>query len=144
LITALALAAITTAARAQPPSLPNPTAPLDFSLGGRPGTFAQPSGAVASDRAGEGCEPTPPRVELGVFDTITQSVFGKPDPDTWRPLLLSTLFSEGWNEAWVPSPNGSGGAPRQGWINAIDGNLYRLGFVTFAEGVQPGPDEQRL
>ena len=42
---------------------------------------------------------------------IMESIFGKPDPDTWRPLPCSTLFSEGWHEPWVPSPNGSGGAP---------------------------------
>ena len=70
---------------------------------------------------------------------ILESIFGKPDPNTWRPLPLSTLFSEGWNEAWVPSPNGSGGAPRQGWINAADGNLYRLWFFTFAQGFNQGP-----
>ena len=86
-----------------------------------------------------GMVPTATRVELGLFDTITESIFGQPDPDTWRPLPLSTLFSEGWNEAWVPSPNGSGGAPRQGWINAADGNLYRLSFFTFAQGFNNGP-----
>ncbi len=42
---------------------------------------------------------------------ILESICGKPDPDTWRPLPCSTLFSEGWLEPWVPSPNGSGGAP---------------------------------
>ncbi len=73
-------------------------------------------------------------LEMGPLDTITESLFGKPDPNTWHPLPLSTLLSEGWDEAWVPSPNGSGGAPRQGWINAADGNLYRLSFFTFAEG----------
>ena len=76
---------------------------------------------------------------MGLFDTITESIFGKPDPNTWRPLPLSTLFSEGWNEAWVPSPSGSGGAPRQGWINAADGNLYRLSFFTFAQGFNDAP-----
>jgi hypothetical protein len=76
---------------------------------------------------------------MGCLDTITQSIFGKPDPNTWRPLSLSTLFSEGWNEAWIPSPNGSGGAPRQGWINAADGNLYRLNFFTFAQGFNEPP-----
>src|SRR6476469_7502268 len=76
--------------------------------------------------------PSASPVELGLCDTITQSIYGKPDPNTWRPLPLSTLFSEGWNEAWVPSPSGSGGAPRQGWINAADGNLYRLSFFTFS------------
>ncbi len=86
-----------------------------------------------------GMVPSGTRVELGLFDTITESIFGQPDPDTWRPLLLSSLFSEGWNEAWVPSPNGSGGAPRQGWINAQDGNLYRLSFFTFAQGFNNGP-----
>jgi hypothetical protein len=76
---------------------------------------------------------------MGVLPTIRESIFGKPDPDTWRPLPLSTLFSEGWDESWVPSPSGSGGAPRQGWINAADGNLYRLGFLTFAQGFNRAP-----
>jgi hypothetical protein len=75
---------------------------------------------------------------MGPFDTMVESVFGRPDPDTWRPLPLSTLFSEGWNEAWIPSPNGSGGAPRQGWINAADGNFYRLWFFTFAQSFNSG------
>ena len=74
----------------------------------------------------------------GLFDTITGSIFGHPDPDDWRPLPCSTLFSEGWDEAWVPSPNGSGGAPRQGWINAADGNMYRLWFFTFGEAFNQG------
>jgi hypothetical protein len=80
------------------------------------------------------------RTEVYPFtDVIFESIFGKPDPDTWRPLLLSTLFSEGWNEPWVPSPSGSGGAPRQGWINGADGNLYRLWFFTFAQAFNSGP-----
>lgn len=44
--------------------------------------------------------------ETGHFDTITESIFGHPDPNCWRPLPLSTFFSEGWNESWEPSPNG--------------------------------------
>ena len=83
--------------------------------------------------------PSAPIVQMGLFDTITESIFGQPDPNTWRPLPLSTFFSEGWNEAWVPSPNGSGGAPRQGWINAMDGNLYRLWFFTFAQAFNNAP-----
>jgi hypothetical protein len=79
------------------------------------------------------------RVETGLFDTISESIFGEADPNTWHPLPLSTLFSEGWNEAWVPSPSGSGGAPRQGWINAVDGHLYRLSFFTFAQGFNHPP-----
>ena len=83
--------------------------------------------------------PTAARMELGIFDTITESIFGQPDPDSWRPLPFSTLFSEGWSEAWVPSPRGSGGAPRQGWINAVAGNLYRGWFFTFAQGFNDPP-----
>ena len=86
-----------------------------------------------------GVAPTTPPVELGFCATPIESIFGQPDPNTWRPLPLSTIFSEGWNEAWVPSPNGSGGAPRQGWINAMDGNLYRLWFFTFAEAFNQAP-----
>jgi hypothetical protein len=70
---------------------------------------------------------------------ILESIWGQADPDSWRPLPCSTLFSEGWRDPWVPSPNGSGGAPRQGWINAADGNLYRLWFFTFAQAFNQGP-----
>jgi hypothetical protein len=95
-----------------------------------PGPMYYP-GAVAG--------PVAPQVVTGCFDTTVESIFGKPDPDTWRPLPIWTLFSEGWNEAWVPSPNGSGGAPRQGWINAADGSFYRLWFFTFAQAFNQGP-----
>jgi hypothetical protein len=83
--------------------------------------------------------PTAVRMELGIFDTITESVFGRPAPNSWRPLPFSTLFSEGWSEAWVPSPRGSGGAPRQGWINAVTGHLNRGWFFTFAYGANDPP-----
>jgi hypothetical protein len=87
-------------------------------------------------------EATPPGDSVTWSDrasgVILQSIFGKPDPDTWQPLPISTLFSEGWLEPWVPSPNGTGGAPRQDWINAADGNMYRLWFFTFSEGFNYG------
>jgi hypothetical protein len=97
-----------------------------------------PTGAVPSYYAGQASAPTAPRVVTGPFDTIVESILGQPDPNSWRPLPLSTLFSEGWNEPWLPSPNGSGGAPRQGWINAADGNFYRLGCFTFAQAFNQG------
>jgi hypothetical protein len=87
---------------------------------------------------GAGCPPTAPRVVMGPCDTAVESIFGTPDPDTWRSLPIWTFFTEGWNEAWVPSPNGSGGAPRQGWIDAMDGNLYRLWFFSFSTGFNRG------
>jgi hypothetical protein len=92
---------------------------------------------------GPPCIPTSPRVEMSLCATAVESIFGTPDPDSWRPLPIWTFFTEGWNEAWVPSPSGSGGAPRQGWINAIDGNFYRLWFFTFSEGFNfPEPRNQ--
>jgi hypothetical protein len=133
----MALAAAGATVQAQTPSVPSPTPPADFaSVVGGPESFAQPAPPAPAYSPGEAA--AAPIVEMGLFDTITESLFGKPDPNTWRPLLLSTLFTEGWNEAWVPSPNGSGGAPRQGWINAADGNFYRLWWFTFTEAFNQG------
>jgi hypothetical protein len=117
---------------------PTPAAPSFADLV-PPGETVQPSAAVPSYYAGGGSTPQAPILEMGLLRTITESLFGQRDPDAWRPMPLSTLFSEGWNEAWVPSPSGSGGAPRQGWINAADGNLYRLWFFTFAQAFNQGP-----
>ena len=132
----LLVGAMTRPGAAQEPG-PTPAAPSVADLVTDEETV-QPIWAVPSDYLGSAPAPTAPRVVMGPFGTITESLFGTPDPETWRPLPLSTLFSEGWNEAWVPSPNGSGGAPRQGWINAADGNLYRLWFFTFAQAFNQG------
>jgi len=53
------------------------------------------------------------------------------DPARWHELGLGTFFSDGWDEAWASGPNGEGGAPRQGWLNAQDGVSYRLFLFTF-------------
>ena len=119
--------------------------------GSRPGAESRPRGVLLRRRR-LGVEETdqPPvqpvdlstwsgRTEYPLSQVIFESVCGQPDPDTWRPLPCSTLFSEGWLEAWVPSPSGSGGAPRQGWINAADGNMYRLWFFTFGQAFNQGP-----
>ncbi len=143
----LSLSTFAGRARAQDPSPPlPPTGMPSQSLAdlvdsaSPPETIAWPMSAPQpSYDPGVGMAPAAPRVVMGPFETITESVFCTPDPDTWRPLPCSTLFSEGWNEAWVPSPNGSGGAPRQGWINAADGNMYRLWFFTFAQAFNQGP-----
>src|SRR5262245_56285993 len=40
-----------------------------------------------------GAAPTAPRVEMGLFDTITASIFEDPNnPNPWRPLSLGTFF----------------------------------------------------
>ncbi|MBI1325053.1 hypothetical protein GC170_17960 [bacterium] len=81
----------------------------------------------------------PQQVESRLFGTIFDSIFGPDAPETWHPLPFSTLLTEGWNESWVSSPNGSGGAPRQGWINAQDGNFYRLWWFTYSQGFNSAP-----
>ena len=53
------------------------------------------------------------------------------DPSKWQDLSYGNLFSAGWDKPWVSPPNGSGGAPRQGWLNAYDGVFYRLGIAIF-------------
>lgn len=81
-----------------------------------------------------------PETESGLIATIRNSIFGKGDVESWRPLPISTFFTEGWNEPWVPSPKGSGGAPRQGWINASAGYIARTQFLSFAQGFNRGPE----
>ena len=63
-----------------------------------------------------------------VWESLAGNVY---EPGRWRPLDWRTLFSDGWNEAWASPPNGEGGAPRQGWLNAYDGVFYRLFLLTF-------------
>jgi len=72
--------------------------------------------------------------EIGVLGAARESLLGDvyAEPSNWRPLTLSTFFSEGWNQAWASPPAGPGGAPRQGWIGAWDGVFYRLGISTFS------------
>ncbi len=84
-------------------------------------------GALAASSSTE-----PERV--GVVDAAIESLTGDvyAQPSSWRPLSLGTLFSEGWDQAWASPINGSGGAPRQGWIGAADGVFYRLGIGTFS------------
>jgi hypothetical protein len=139
---AVLLLALGVRARAQavrPPG-PSPSNSSDFNLVDQPD--APPATSTASS-AWQDADATRLSDEIrapsSIFNTIGESFLGKPDPGTWRPLSVSTLFSEGWNEAWVPSPRGSGGAPRQGWINAAAGNLYRGCFATFAYGANDAP-----
>jgi hypothetical protein len=84
-------------------------------------------GALAASSSSE-----PERV--GVVDAAIESLTGDvyAEPSKWRPLSLGTFFSEGWDQAWASPTNGSGGAPRQGWIGAADGVFYRLGIGTFS------------
>ena len=66
-----------------------------------------------------------PRVVTGPVDTVLESLFGEASTTGWTPLLLSELFTEGWNEPFVFSPASSSVLSRQEWINASDGVFYR-------------------
>ncbi len=46
-------------------------------------------------------------------------------------MRFGTLFDEGWDEPWVAPPSSPGGPARQGWLNAPDGDFYRLGYLTY-------------
>lgn len=43
---------------------------------------------------------------------------------TWTPLE-SDRFGEEFTQSWIPVPDGSSGAPRQGWLGAPDGFFTR-------------------
>ncbi len=67
----------------------------------------------------------------GTLGVIRESIFGPASPEQWHPLSLSTFFSEGWDEAFVRSPEGTNGAPKQNWTGTADGIFARLTSVSF-------------
>jgi hypothetical protein len=69
--------------------------------------------------------------KLSFFDIVEESLFGDPT-EGWSHLSFRTFFSEGWDEPFDYPTDGSGGAPRQGWINAFDGVFYRLWFLSYS------------
>ena len=67
---------------------------------------------------------------MGLLGMIRESMFGN-QSDLWRPVPLSTFFSEGWLKPWYNYPRSTTGVPRQAWINAYEGVFYRLWFLDF-------------
>ena len=88
---------------------------------------AQPANIPAS-----GPSPFGVPVEMGLLDTITESLFGDAYAEgKWRPLSLRTFFSEGWLEPWAGGPAGQSGlTPRHGWLGSFEGVFYRLWLIT--------------
>jgi hypothetical protein len=110
-----------------PPPAPAPT--FDVAQPATEPVFLQPTFPGTAN----GANPAATRTEMGLFDTITESLFGDVYAEgQWRPLSLSTLFSEGWLEPWAAAPAGRDGlTPRHGWLGSFDGVFYRLWFATF-------------
>jgi len=65
------------------------------------------------------------------MESITGDVYSAKAAEKWQELSYSDFFSKGWDKPWVSPPNGGGGAPRQGWLNAFEGVFYRLGIAVF-------------
>jgi hypothetical protein len=80
-----------------------------------------------------------------LWDTISQSICGKPDPARpWTPLYAATFFSEGWREPWIGPPNGPGGSLRQGWVGVPDAFFNRqvVGIYSNTRGANGAQNEQ--
>ncbi|QDV34760.1 hypothetical protein ElP_26550 [Tautonia plasticadhaerens] len=124
-------------AQAPPPPLPPagmPAPGLSDLYDGLPAPMVMTGPVTAPGPAyppGYGAAPPMPRVEMGVLETIAESIFGDASaPGKWRPLSLGNFFSEGWLEPWAGGPAGrSGLTPRHGWLGAFEGVFYRLWLV---------------
>jgi hypothetical protein len=68
---------------------------------------------------------------MGPLEVIHESIFGAASTDDWQPLSLSTFFSQGWDQAYVRSPEGTNAAPKQNWFGAADGVFSRLNSLNF-------------
>jgi hypothetical protein len=97
---ALAIAFVTCTSRApaqtaSPPLPPAgaPAAAVDEIVNSvtAPEATPTPTPATASGNTyfpGPPYVPTSPRVEMGFFATAAESIFGTPDPDSWRPMPI--------------------------------------------------------
>ena len=49
----------------------------------------------------------------------------------WQPIEFGTIFDD-WKDPWIGPPDGSGGAPRQGWLNTFDGFFTKEWHLAYA------------
>jgi hypothetical protein len=102
---------------------------------GLAGIVAGPTCTWGAESATAQSEVTPVAAAptYSVWGAARESLFGDPyaHPERWRAMSLGTFFTEGWDEPWISPPRGSGGAPRQSWLNAFNGVFYRLVSSTF-------------
>ncbi len=136
ILAAVAILGSVASGRGQAPdatgSGPAPIAPAGSASEASP---AGSPGVAPSYYAGEGAEPEAPRVEMGLLDTIAESLTGDAyAAGRWRSLGLRNFFREGWLEPWAGGPAGRDGlTPRHGWLGAFDGVFYRLNLVAFSD-----------
>ncbi|WP_157506913.1 transporter [Gemmata obscuriglobus] len=102
-----------------------------------PALFAQSNDMSAPDmsapQAVEALEAVgEPSSPLRLRDVARWSIVGMPgDTREWAPLTHHTFLTEGWREPWIPHPVGTGGAPRDGWLNTLDGFFPRSANVLY-------------
>lgn len=65
------------------------------------------------------------RPQYGPLGVMRESIFGSGTDEPFTPLLLRTLFTDGWDDPWVAPPSDSDMPVRQGWVNAPDGLFFR-------------------
>lgn len=58
-------------------------------------------------------------------EVVRESIFGSGTDEPFTPLLLGTLFTDGWDDPWIAPPSDSDMPVRQGWVNAPDGLFFR-------------------
>lgn len=60
----------------------------------------------------------------------------------WEPLYPDTIFQDFFDPR-IPPPNGSSGAPRQGWLNTVDGFFTNEAHLAFDWSENNGDDFYR-
>ncbi len=119
-------------ARSDASASENPPAPPAVAPGGGVGSDDPSVPMVAPGYAPDSAPPMPAHVAPGSLKVIRESIFGPASKEQWHPLSLSTFFSEGWDEPFVRSPEGTNGAPKQNWTGTADGIFVRFASVNFA------------
>jgi hypothetical protein len=106
----------------------------DVEAGAKPA----PAPAPAAQPAAGSCAPgSCGGKHYSCLEVIKESICGCPD-HSWTPLCCNN-FLDGFQEPWIAPPNGSGGAPRQTWINTFNGFFTReLQFFYELTDLNPG------
>jgi hypothetical protein len=77
--------------------------------------------------------PAPRPTFLSVaYESLFGDAYSEARKSEWHPLSLRTFFTDGWLEPFIDPPAGTGGAPRNGWVNSFEGSLFRAWFISFA------------
>jgi hypothetical protein len=72
-----------------------------------------------------------PTMVMGPLEIVHESLCGPASQEDWKPLELSTFFSEGWDRPFVNAPAGTNDAPKQNWIGAPAGIFGRFATLDF-------------